>query len=375
MLDIAAGIPSYNEEDNISLVTRQLDRGLNEYFPGKIAVIVNMDSCSRDKTVEKFMNTTTHSGKKVLMKEGVRGKGNMVRMLLEFINSRNIEYALMVDADLKSITPDWVHLLLNPVFNGHDYCAPLYSRHKYDGTITNLIVYPLVYGLYGWDIRQPIGGDFAFSKRAADCWMGEEWFESTRHYGIDNFMTTAAVCRGLKICQAKLGAKIHKASGPKLGQMFIQVVATLFENAHRCFNFISGVREVSRPEIFGNREATPEEVVLDSEEIKQKADRDFERYRQIYEDILPAGMPGRIRSGIDAADWCVTVYSFLKNYNKIADKEHLIQALSPLYFSRIHSFIEETRDMGQLEAENLIRENAKIFFDRRDIFVENKQRA
>ena len=40
-------------------------------------------------------------------------------------------------------------------------------RHKYDGTITNTIVYPLTRALYGKRIRQPIGGDFGFSGRLA----------------------------------------------------------------------------------------------------------------------------------------------------------------------------------------------------------------
>ena len=41
--------------------------------------------------------------------------------------------------------------------------APLYARHKYDGTITNTVTYPLTRALYGHRIRQPIGGDFGVS--------------------------------------------------------------------------------------------------------------------------------------------------------------------------------------------------------------------
>ena len=52
---------------------------------------------------------------------------------------------------------------MSPVFEqGFDYVAPYYLRHKYDGTITNSIVYPLTRTLYGHRIRQPIGGDFGF---------------------------------------------------------------------------------------------------------------------------------------------------------------------------------------------------------------------
>ena len=70
----------------------------------------------------------------------------------------------VVDADVRSISPEWIELLLRPVLEqGYDYAAPYYLRHKYDGTITNSLAYPLTRALYGKRIRQPIGGEFGFS--------------------------------------------------------------------------------------------------------------------------------------------------------------------------------------------------------------------
>ena len=41
----------------------------------------------------------------------------------------------MVDSDLRSITPDWVKYLLDPVLEkDYQFVAPVYVRHKYDGT-------------------------------------------------------------------------------------------------------------------------------------------------------------------------------------------------------------------------------------------------
>jgi len=62
----------------------------------------------------------------------------------------------VVDSDLRSITPEWFELLLGPILLDRcDFVAPLYLRHKYDGTITNSIVYPLTRSLYGKEVRQP----------------------------------------------------------------------------------------------------------------------------------------------------------------------------------------------------------------------------
>ncbi len=370
MFDIAAGIPSYNEEDSISNVVKQLDTGLKEYFPGQNSVIINMDSCSTDRTREEFMDTPTKAEKKILMREGQRGKGNMVEMLLQFIRENNVKYAVMVDADLKSITPDWVYLLLKPVLNGADYCTPLYSRHKYDGTITNLVVYPVVCGLYGYNIRQPIGGDFSFSAKAAEIWLGSSWLESTRYYGIDNFLTTTAISGGLEIRQVKLGAKIHKASAPKLGQMFAQVVDTLFSNVYNSLDYISEVKDVKKPEVFGNLEGEAQGVELDRGEIRQKTEHKLKKNMDFYERILPGAVLENLPDSLSAEDWCSIVYSFLSNF-KSEDRQTLIEALSSLYFARICSFMEETDNIEGEEAERQIIENAKIFFEKRDLFIES----
>jgi hypothetical protein len=46
----------------------------------------------------------------------------------------------VVDSDLRSITPEWIDLLLRPILSaGFDFVAPYSHRQKYDGTITNSI--------------------------------------------------------------------------------------------------------------------------------------------------------------------------------------------------------------------------------------------
>ena len=63
---------------------------------------------------------------------------------------------MVVDSDLRSITSEWVKYLLEPILEMHyQYVSPLYSRYKYDGTITNNIVYNLTRALYGLRVRQP----------------------------------------------------------------------------------------------------------------------------------------------------------------------------------------------------------------------------
>src|SRR2546429_125599 len=114
------------------------------------------------------------------------------------------------------------------------YVAPLYARHKHDGTITNSVAYPLTRALYGLRVRQPIGGEFGFRADLARAYLEQPvWDTDVARFGIDIFMTTTAIARRARIAQAFLGAKVHDPKDPAadLGPMFTQVVGTLFRMA------------------------------------------------------------------------------------------------------------------------------------------------
>ena len=232
--DIVVGIPSYNEVDNIAYPTDVASRGLMESFPDKKGVIINVDNHSTDGTKEAFLNTPTKIPKiYISTAPGVKGKGNNFHNLFEAAVELNARAVVVVDADLKSITPQWIRYLGEPLLGRFDYVAPIYARHKYDGSITNHIAYPMLRSLFGLRVRQPIGGDFGFSGKLARAFLSEKlWNDKIAHFGIDIWMTTIAIARRFNICQAFLGTpKIHNPKDPAkdLGPMFTQVVSTLFD--------------------------------------------------------------------------------------------------------------------------------------------------
>ena len=163
--DIIVGIPSYNEADNIAFVASQLSLGLKRYFPAHSSAIINVDNNSTDGTKEAFLGSETGEipKKYISTGKGVVGKGNNFMNLFKEVESLKAKAIVVVDADLLSITPEWVKKLVTPILEGHDFVTPLYSRNEYDGTITNHITYPLLYSIFKANIRQPIGGDFSFS--------------------------------------------------------------------------------------------------------------------------------------------------------------------------------------------------------------------
>ena len=153
----------------------------------------------------------------------------MIFQLAEMFQSK---VCAVVDSDLRSITPEWIDSLVRPILlANYDFVAPYYHRHKYDGTITNSIVYPLTRSLYGLDVRQPIGGDFAISARLFLAISRERIGKPmSRAYGIDIWMSTIAMAERFRVCQSFLGAKLHdtKDPGSDLSAMLHQVVGSVF---------------------------------------------------------------------------------------------------------------------------------------------------
>src|SRR5574340_1808613 len=146
-------------------------------------------------------------------------------------------------------------MLLKPVLREEaEFVAPLYHRHKFDGTITNSIVYPLTRALYGRRVRQPIGGDFGFSGKLAQFYLTKEvWESDVARFGIDIWMTTTALANHFKVAQSFLGAKIHDAKDPgaDVSNMLYQVVSATFDLMEGYANTWAPIRGSEPVPIFG----------------------------------------------------------------------------------------------------------------------------
>lgn len=387
--DIIVGIPSYNEADSISFPTDMSSRGLLEYFPDKKSVIINVDNNSPDGTKDAFLNTPTKVPKiYISTPEGVKGKGNNFKNLFEAAVELNAKAVVVVDADLKSITPHWIQYLGEPILSGFNYVAPIYVRHKYDGSITNHIAYPMLRTLYGLRVRQPIGGDFGFSGRMARAFLSEKlWNEKIANFGIDIWMTSIAIARRFKVCQTFLGSpKAHRAKDPAkdLGPMFTQVVMTIFDLMIN-FEYLWKDTTESRPSnIFGfglGVEEKPPTVDVNTDALYSSFITGFDRYGELWERIIPKDELMEVSDVKKMSKdlfyyhsdlWARILFSFAIAYrNNQVPKEKIIEGMIPFYHSRILSFVNKTNDMGIKECEeyfeaiNRVFENEKYYLIKR----------
>jgi glycosyltransferase involved in cell wall biosynthesis len=379
-VDIIVGIPSYNEADNIAFPTDVASRGLREHFSNKSSVIINVDNHSPDGTKDVFLNTPTEVPKiYISTAPGIKGKGNNFRNLFEAAVELNAKAVIVVDADLKSITPSWIRYLGEPLMGRYDYVAPIYARHKYDGTITNQIAYPLLRSLFGLRVRQPIGGDFGFSGKLARAFLSEKlWNDRIANFGIDIWMTTIAIARRFNICQAFLGnPKIHKPKDPSadLGPMFTQVVSTLFDLIID-FEFIWKDTFESRPSnIYGfglGIEEKPPVVNVNTDVLFESFKTGFKTYGEIWEKIIPGPefmQVSKLREIKDKKQfyyssdlWARVLFSYAIAYRtKIVNRDKLIESMIPFYHSRTLSFVNRTEKSSIKDAEEYLENITRVF--------------
>jgi glycosyltransferase involved in cell wall biosynthesis len=378
-VDVLVGIPSYNNARTIGHVVHAVTAGLAKYFPDQRAVLVNSDGGSRDGTPDVVRGSEFATARTILVSHPVRtlhkvitayqglpGKGSAFRTVFEVAARLGARACVVVDSDLRSITPEWMQLLLGPVLHeGKDYVCPLYARHKYDGTITNSIVYPLVRALYGRRIRQPIGGDFGFSGRLAAHYLTHDvWDSDVARYGIDIWMTTTALVGDFSVCQSYLGAKIHDAKDPgaDLSAMLMQVTGALFEQAgatHAAWKDIRGSEPV--PEFGFRYEVGLEPVPVNTARMVKAFEQGVRDFEPLHAKFLSPDVrralwalvgqpPETFMMPVDL--WVWIVYEYLLGHRaRRMNPQHLLQTLTPLYLGRTASWVNQAASFGAADVE------------------------
>jgi hypothetical protein len=419
--DIMVGIPSFKNATTIGYVVRAAQAGLVQYFPDLRPVVVNSDAGSPDGTGRVVVETEppdyveqillvrpTNRLARVSLTyptiDGVGGKGAALRTIFEIADALQVQTLVVVDSDLRSILPEWIELLAGPILKGgYDFVAPLYARYKYDGTITNMVTYPLIRALFGHRIRQPMGGDFGVSGDLVRHYLAlDDWTPDVSRFGIDVWMTTHALTGGFAVCQARLGAKVHdpKDPGADLGPMFRQVVGTILRLAATNAATWLPVRGSHGVPAYGfERMAEPPPLDVNTVRLLSEFHGGSLTARAAWQEMFaPAtseaivelageagsvAEAGRAQLGLDApgatatteqmADalstfhfpddiWARAIYDLvIKARDSPDDVDRLVAALVPVYFGRVGSFIVENRRHSTDQAEERVERQARAF--------------
>ena len=385
--DVLIGIPSYKNAPTIGYVMDIAAKGAQTHFPLLRSVIAVVDGGSSDETVQIASTRALPPSMRriVTTYQGIQGKGSAVRALFEITRVIGARVCIVLEADLESLTPEWIQKLAQPILNReYDYAIPAYARPLVEGAVNDILAYPLTRLLYNVNVRQPMAGDFAISGELAGKLHDRDvWETDIARHGIDIWITTIAINENIRMCQVPLSPKIEnkREAAVAFDPGFVQSVGTLFrmlEIYHRRWPETRPLRGVP---ICGGEIAQKDQRLTGAITIEMLSDAfqsGTRRYRRFWRTILS---PGNFDAVIELFNkphgtkhfppdlWAQVVFDFAVVYNKGEnDPDKVAAALLPLYYKRIATILRETN--AKLDAvEQVVQAQAQVFAEHKQYLV------
>ncbi|MGE5140461.1 MAG: glycosyltransferase family 2 protein [Rudaea sp.] len=360
--DIVIGIPTYKNARTIANVGSRAAEALARYFPRWRGVLAIVDGGSSDETVPTATSFALPPNVRriVTTYQGMQGKGSAVRAVLEMSRSLHAQLIIVLEADVETLTPEWIQRLAQPVRQKEFSLAlPSYTRPIPDGAVTDLLAYPLTRMLYGVDIRQPMGGEFAMSAElAARLSAKDVWETDVARHGFDIWLTTISILEGVKLCQVRLGTKIDYSREMLLAldPTFIQSVGTLFRMIDIYRKRWLNMGPPRPAPFYGDGvlgdisyKGLPP-ITLSS--LASAFTAGARRYSRIWKTVLYPSNRAEIKQLVERPAgayhfppdlWARVVFDFAVVYNKgEGDPDKVVAALLPLYYARAATLMKET---------------------------------
>ncbi len=378
-VDLLVGIPSYNNAATLGQTLQSVEESLRQNFVRERAAILNVDGGSTDDTRQVFEQSADPRG---ASHKGLTSLRTIHRISCQYDKSPSQGWALrniVAAADLlraracaiispatANVTSSWVANLVRPAYReGLDFVAPLYVRSRFQGLLARDLLYPMTRAVFGQRIRELYADEWGFSGRlASQCLEKDVWHEEAVRARPQAWMAITAIGGGLKCGQYFLGPKgaAPAGTGPDIVEAIRQTVGNFFwcmETNQAYWLSRSNSQPVST---FG-----PDHE-LSSDGIPPSPEKIFELFRSgvnglepILASILAPDTHAQIKA-IALSDptkfhfamelWVKTLYEFAASYHHmVLNRDHLVQALVPLYRGKLYSFLLEHANSSGEEME------------------------
>lgn len=379
--DVLVGVPTYNNAATVGHVVQTIRAGLLKYFPRERAVIVNADGGSRDQTSDLVrgasINDLQHSTDLNALRTlhsisaeyaGGPATGTALRTILASAELLRVSACAVVSPESTTIEPEWIERLLRPVYQSNfDFVTPLYRRHKFDGLLMRNLVYPMTRAFYGKQVREPYAAEFSFSGQLASHFLGQEiWAHEAGHTGTEIALTISAITGGFRLAQSFLGVKPHvDARAADLVAAMRQTVGALFWSLEPNFSLWSAKHDSQPvPTLGAGQEVTLEPLRINRKRLFGMFRSGVSELEPVLKSILSSPTLSELQrlSALDEDDflygdelWARTVYEFAAAYHKsVISRDHVVQALAPLYRGRAFTFLVENRDASGEQMEQKV---------------------
>ena len=380
-VDLLVGLPTHNNANIVGPVVQAIQAGILKYFPRERTVILNVDGGSRDATADVIMASSINDLRRGYNTHALRTLPSISTRYGSSPSSETSLHTILSAAELLratacavispesvNIEPEWIARLLHPIYRENfDFVTPTYRRHKYEGILVSNVVYPMIRSLYGQKIREPYAADFAFSGRFGTQFLTQHvWNDESGQFGTELEMVLSAIAGSHRICQSFLGTKSRVERHPDdLVAAMRQTVGVLFsamESNVAGWSSTDGLKPIltEGPEY----EITLDPVRVNRKRLKQMFASGVSQLEPVLKSILSPTTLAALQQIAELPEeafrypselWATTIYEFAASYHKsVMARDHIIQALAPLYRGRAVTFLVENRNASAEEVENSI---------------------
>jgi hypothetical protein len=380
-VDILVGLPTHNNAKTIDSIVHKVRSGILGSFPRERAVIINADGGSRDGTPEMVTSASIDDVRRasgvytlrtlhaISTKYGSAPEsGVALRTILAAAELLRAKACVVVSPESEKIEPQWVSNLLRPIYReGFDLVSPTYRRHKFDGLLMTNLLYPMVRALYGLRIREAYMSEFGFSSRFGSQFLHQNsWTDGSGESGAEVCFTLAAITGDCRICQCFLGEKdpVERRTAdlvPALRQTVGPLFSSLDSNFSK-WSTVAGSHEV--PTIGSEQEILLDPLRVNRKRLHQMFVSGVAELESVFQSILSPTTLGELHRialleeegfRYPAELWVKTVYEFAASYQRaVINRDHIIQALAPLFRGRVFTFLVENRSATANDVANNI---------------------
>ncbi len=380
-VDILVGLPTHNNAKTIGSIVHTIRSGILRGFPRERAVIINADGGSRDGTAELVTGVSIDDARPASNLYALRtlhsistnyasspASGVALRTILAAAELLRAKACVVLSPESANIEPEWLSKLLRPVYDdGFDLVTPTYRRHKFEGLLITNLLYPMTRALYGLRIREAYSPEFGFSGRFGSQFLGQNiWNDGTEGAGVELRFTLAAITGRYRICQSFLGEKNHvERSAADLVPALRQTAGTLFSALEPDFTVWSEVAgSQPLPTAGADREVLLDPLRVNRKRLREMFSTGIAELESVFQSILSPSTLAELQRIARLGDeefhypaelWVRTVYEFAASYQKsVISRDHIIQALAPLFRGRAFTFLMENRNASADDVENNI---------------------
>lgn len=382
-VDLLVGIPLHSDAEAMDRTVQIIEEAFQQAFVRDRVVIVHAGGGLTDGAADTPRSsdgtsrapqrpaTSLRTIHRVFARRGPSpSPGMALRTIVAAADLLRAKACAMVSPATPSLTPSWVVNLLRPVYReGYDFVAPLYCRPRYQGLLARNLLYPMGRAIFGQGIRELYGDEWGFSGRLAGyCLEQKAWQEQAVRKRPSAWMGVTAMCAGHRCCQSFLGPKVRSRAGaPDLVEALRETVGSLLwcmEVNQACWLHRDAAQPV--PTLGADHELLPEDPPANPEKIFELFRGGVDKLDPLLASILAADTHTQIKTmaSRDHAEfrfptglWVKALYEFAAAYHHaVLHRDHLVQALVPLYRGRLYSFLSQHANSSgeQMEAQSQI---------------------